>query len=143
MPNLYLQYQGSSWFTAKNNSCYEAGLERYKDIVFAFEVLEHLDNPYEAIIKIHKLLKKEGYFIGTTPYPFKKNIYADSTHRYILHPENWKKLFIEAGFSEVKLIPMSFLPFIWRLNKYINVRLPFYISLPSMISTCLLICKKK
>jgi 2-polyprenyl-3-methyl-5-hydroxy-6-metoxy-1,4-benzoquinol methylase len=112
------------------------------DYVFAFEVLEHLDIPKKSLSKIYSLLDKGGYFIGTTPYPFVKNIYADKTHQYVLHPENWKKLLIESGFKKIELYPMTFLPTVWRINKHFNIRIPFYFSYKHFISTCLIIAKK-
>ncbi|MEK7090988.1 MAG: class I SAM-dependent methyltransferase [Patescibacteria group bacterium] len=110
--------------------------------IFAFEVLEHLNDPFETIGKIHSLLDKTGVFVGTSPYPYLKNVFADRTHRYVLHPVNWTKLFIEAGFKHVSIYPMSFIPFIWRLNKHLNFRIPFYIPFNGFISTALIIASK-
>lgn len=115
--------------------------EAYK-YVFAFEVLEHLENPKNVIRKIHSLLGKRGVFIGTSPYPFAKNVYADETHTYVLHPENWKKLFLDNGFSAVETYPMSFLPFLWRVHRNLNVLLPFYFPIKHIISTSLIIARK-
>ncbi len=112
------------------------------DYIFAFEVLEHLDNPVSSLQKIHRLLKQDGTFIATTPYPFEKNILADKTHLYVLHPKNWERHFLNVGFTSVKVYPMSFLPFLWRVDKYFNFRIPFYVPLNGMISTCLFIAKK-
>ena len=112
------------------------------DRIFAFEVLEHLNNPLESIEKIHSLLNDKGIFIGTSPYPFLKNITGDKTHTFVLHPENWKRLFLNSGFREVEVIPMSFFPYIWRTHKLLNIRLPFYVSFPFFVSTTLIIAKK-
>ena len=112
------------------------------DYVCAFEVLEHFDDPIYSIKKINILLKKNGVFIGTTPYPFKKNIYADKTHNFVLHPDNWKRLFLNNGFKKVELYPMSFFPVLWRINKKLNLKIPFYVSFPFFISTTLIIAHK-
>lgn len=112
------------------------------DKIFAFEVLEHLENPIESISKIHSLLDKDGIFCGTSPYPFAKNVLADESHIYVLNPENWKRLFMQAGFKDVKLYPLSFLPVVWRVNKRFNIRIPFYVPFYGFISTCLIIAKK-
>lgn len=114
--------------------------QRY-DIVFAFEVLEHLLSPISSIEKISKLLKKGGLFIGTSPYPYKKNILADKTHRYVLHPENWRKIFLENGFNKVYLYPMTFIPYIWRFSKFVNIRIPFYLPFDHIVSTCLILAE--
>ncbi len=115
--------------------------EKYNKI-FAFEVLEHLENPLASIDKIYNLLKKDGIFCGTSPYPYYKNIVADKTHLSVLHPENWRHLFLLNGFKKVTLYPMSFFPYIWRVNKHLNYRIPFYVSFEGFISTCLIIAKK-
>lgn len=112
------------------------------DFIFAFEVLEHVDNPRKTIEKVRSLLKEKGTFIGTSPYPYPKNVYADDTHQYVLHPSNWEKLFKDSGFKSIETYPMSFVPFLWRLNKRINIRIPFYVPLPYFISTTLIIAKK-
>lgn len=114
---------------------------KYK-YIFAFEVLEHLENPSKMLKKISTLLESEGVLIATSPYPFKKNIYADKTHKYVLHPDNWKRLLIKSGFKDVETYPLSYFPFIWRLHEKLNIRLPFYCPLPHFISTSLIIAKK-
>ena len=88
------------------------------------------------------LLSPGGYFCGTTPYPYYKNIVGDKTHVSVLHPENWKRLFMQQKFRSLELYPMSFFPYIWRINKRFNIRLPFYFPLHGFISTCLIIAKK-
>lgn len=109
--------------------------------IFAFEVLEHLDDPVKVIQKIRSLLKKDGLFIGTSPYPYPKNIWGDSTHKYVLHPQNWKKIMEESGFHSVLLSPMTYLPYVWRIHPLLNIRFPFYIGARFFVSTCLFIAK--
>ena len=134
-------------FFPKSNFLYQS-FEDFKsntiyDRIFAFEVLEHLENPQACINKIYKKLSPSGIFIGTSPYPYPKNILGDKTHTYVLHPLNWKKLFREAGFSYVITQPMSFIPYIWRISPSLNIRLPFYISIKHFISTTLIIAYKE
>lgn len=112
------------------------------DYVFAFEVLEHLYNPFESIKQISKSLKRDGIFCGTSPYPFYKNVVPDKTHLFVLHPDNWKRLFLLSGFKEVELYSMTFLPFIWRINKKLNIRLPFYLPFGGFVSTTLIVARK-
>jgi SAM-dependent methyltransferase len=109
------------------------------DIIFAFEVLEHLENPNDCLNRIKSLLKPGGIFIGTSPFPFRKNVEADMTHLFVLHPLNWKRLFEIAGFQNTKVVPMSFFPVIWRVSKHLNFRLNFYIRFNHFISTALII----
>lgn len=107
------------------------------DYIFAFEVLEHVKNPIEVIEKIKKLLKSWWIFIGTSPYPFKKNVYADKTHRFCLTDQNWKKIFDDNWFN-TKVEPLSFIPYVWRISSKLNFRIPFYISIKHFISTTLI-----
>ncbi|MHA2019652.1 MAG: class I SAM-dependent methyltransferase [Promethearchaeota archaeon] len=118
-----------------------SGKEKF-DLIFAFEVLEHFENPLEEITNIYNLLNDKGIFIGTSPYPFKKNVLADETHLYVLHPLNWKRLFEMSGFSEVKIYPMTSLPYIWRINKKFNIIFPFYFPVKHFISTTLIVANR-
>ncbi len=129
--NRFLNYSLESFYTPKKF-----------DLVFAIEVLEHFDDPKTNIKKIHRLLSPEGVFIGTSPYPFRKNVFADKTHNFVLHPENWRRLFLEAGFKKVELYPMSFVPYFWRLNQRWNLVIPFYLPFKNLIATCLIIARK-
>ena len=113
------------------------------DYVLAFEVLEHVENPSAAILKCFQLLKNGGKFVGTSPFPFKKNVLADPTHLHVMHPLNWKTLFENQGFTVEKIVPMTYMPFIWRVKKEWNFRLPFYVRLPGFVSTCLIVAQKK
>ncbi len=124
-----------------NNDFNKINLNK-KSIIFAFEVLEHFENPLKAIKKIYSTLTDNGVFIGTTPYPFLKNIIADKTHLFVLHPKNWEILFKKAGFKRVNTYPLSFIPYLWRINKRLNIVLPFYVSLKSFVSTSLIIAYK-
>lgn len=111
------------------------------DVIMAFEVLEHIPKLKKALQNIRASLLPGGYFIGTSPYPYSKN-YLDRTHVFVANPNVWKKLFLENGFTQVKTLPMSFLPVVWRLSKMTNPVLPFYIPLPFFVSTTLIIAKK-
>lgn len=105
------------------------------DLIVAFEVLEHVDNPGEFVERIHQMLNPRGVFIGTTPFPFRKNVVSDATHISVLHPLNWERLFLNAGFKKVSSEPMTFLPGLWRLAPKMNVRIPLYVGLPKLVST--------
>lgn len=112
------------------------------DLIVAFEVLEHVENPGNVANKISKLLKPGGMFIGTTPYPFRRNIISDATHISVLHPENWRRVFNYGGFRQVQVFPMSYLPFLWRLHSKLNIRIPFFLPIRGLVSTSLIIAKK-
>lgn len=115
---------------------------RKHDLIVAFEVLEHVHNPSEIVAKIYRDLNKKGVFCGTTPFPFKKNIISDATHISVLHPDNWHRLFTDAGFKKVVTKPMSYPPLIWRIHPSLNFRIPFNVWLPGFVSTTLIYAEK-
>ena len=116
-------------------------LKKKFDVVLGLEVIEHVPDVQKALRVIHTALNDNGYFIGTTPYPFKKN-FIDKTHVNVKYPDEWREEFRKAGFSDVAVHPMSFLPFLWRINKRLNPVLPFYMSWPYFVSTSLIVAKK-
>jgi len=73
--------------------------ENVYDCVTAIEVLEHVPNPTETMMKIHKSLKKGGYVFVTTPF------FEDKERpQHLVHNMNVTKEFEHLGFS---LISMS------------------------------------
>jgi len=115
------------------------GNEKY-DKILAFEVLEHLNDISGSITNIRKRLKRNGYFIGTSPYPYPKNM-LDPTHVHVMYPNYWAKVFKEKGFDEVTVRPISCIPFLWKIHKIFHPILPFYIPFKYFISTTLIIAR--
>ncbi len=116
-------------------------LKKKVDMVVGFEVLEHVPDVEKAIKNIWNGLHKDGYFVGTSPYPFPKN-FKDPTHVNVKYPEQWVELFKKTGFSEVTIYPMSFMPYLWRIRPSLNVVMPFFNPWPTIVSTALIIAKK-
>lgn len=108
------------------------------DRIIAFEVLEHLHDLLKAAKNIRKGLRPHGYFIGTTPYPY-KHVIDMPTHVHVHGPDFWKDLFVKAGYSKVETMPMSLPPLLWRLNEKFNIIFPFYVPLYGWVSTTLII----
>lgn len=104
------------------------------DVIVGIEVLEHLEDLDVALSSIKKLLKPGGFFIGTTPYPYEKNM-SDPTHVNVHKPDYWVDLFKKHGFTDVSSRPLSCFPFLWHIHPSLNIVLPFYISLPYFVST--------
>lgn len=109
--------------------------------IFGFEVLEHIPHPAVALKNIWNALRPGGYFIGSTPYPFPKG-FSDPTHSSVNYPQEWRRLFLQNRFQRVMIRPMSFVPMLWRISKYLNPIIPFYIPFNNFVSTTLIIAQK-
>jgi len=120
----------------------EEGIQGNKkyDRILAFEVLEHLHNVPVAIANIKKHLNSKGYFIGTSPYPYPKNM-LDPTHVNVQYPDYWLKMFRNSGFVDVSVRPISCLPFLWKIHPILHPILPFYIPFKYFVSTSLIIAR--
>lgn len=112
------------------------------DKIYAFEVLEHLTNPLVDLEKIYDLLKPGGQFIGSTPYPFKRSISSDNTHLFVLHPDNWARLFEYVGFEVQMIRPATGLPFAYRFSSAFSIYFKIYVPLFPVVSTTLFSVKK-
>ena len=90
----------------------------YFDIVTSFEVIEHINNPHEEIVKFNYLLRKGGVLYITTPnfnsisrnllkekwniinFPEHLTYYTVKTLSNLLNKNDFKKIFIKTtGFS--------------------------------------------
>jgi len=54
--------------------------DNYFDIVYTHHCLEHLENPVEVILGVHRILKKGGYFLIRVPHVSYIDSRADLTH---------------------------------------------------------------
>jgi len=82
----------------------------YFDVVTAFEVLEHIINPFEVMSQIYHVLKDDGVFIMSTPNlsSFGRKIkgdkwygFSDPTHISLLSPEIWIEMISRCGFEVI------------------------------------------
>lgn len=111
-------------------------------LICAFEVLEHLIEPFAELARVASLLEGGGRFIATTPYPFRRAIDSDPTHLHVLHPKNWERLCLKSGFRSVTTRPMSFIPALWNVHARLNPVIPFYIPILAVVSTTLIIADR-
>lgn len=93
----------------------DEGLEMFEDeffdIVTLFDVIEHLLCPYKVLKEAHRVLKKNGKIIITTPNLnaiariWKRDRwhgFRDPTHLYLFTPSSIKFLVERAGFKVVR-----------------------------------------
>ena len=111
------------------------------DRILSFEVLEHVNKLKDTVSHIYSALRKGGYFVGSTPYPFKRNIEVP-THVNVHAPDYWKTLFRSSGFRSVATYPMSVPPLIWRIHPSLGFVVTKYIDLPMWVSSILIVAKK-
>lgn len=116
------------------------------DLIVAIEVLEHLPFPEKAIINIYKKLKKKGFFVCSTPFPYQRYLYSEKMlgHLNVKHPREWKSIFEKVGFKEkrLRIKPVFFLPFLYRFHRMLSLVLPFNFNLPFTNSTVFYIAQK-
>ncbi|MCX6706197.1 MAG: class I SAM-dependent methyltransferase [Candidatus Woesebacteria bacterium] len=116
-------------------------IDKKFDYIAAFEVLEHLRNPEAALKNIKQMLKEDGTLVFSTPFPTKRSL-ADPTHVNVHKVSWWLNLGKKAGFMKMKVIYATFVPFLYRISKYLSIGLPFKSDIPYVNSTCFMIFKK-
>lgn len=105
------------------------------DMIFAFEVMEHLQNPKKAMKNLKKMLRPGGLLIFTTPYLTKRTI-SDPTHISVNEPQYWVKLGKKLGFMNLKHKYATFIPFFYRYSSFFSIALPVKTDLPVIGYTC-------
>jgi len=87
------------------------------NIILSKHVVEHLENPYNAISEISRLLAKGGILILATPNlssllkPMKGKQwigYQDPTHISLKTPEEWRSLLEHGGMKIIKIFSDGF-----------------------------------
>lgn len=85
--------------------------DAFFDVVTMFDVIEHLEKPYNALREIHRLLKTNGIFVVTTPNVdslsrrIKKEKwigFSDKTHFTLYTVHSLKSVLNKSGFHVLK-----------------------------------------
>lgn len=84
-------------------SCFAGGSA---DEVYSFCVLEHLDNPYELLDEVVRVLKPEGQAFLRVPNLGTFSAHLDTTHRFLADLKIWKAM-MQGYFQEVKVVPLG------------------------------------
>ena len=111
-------------------------------LITAFEVLEHI--PYakllDTIRNIHAVLENGGVFIATTPS--RRSLINkgkhDPTHVTLGDTKLWYNLMKHVDWRELFVIPIHWIPILWRLTSH-----HIFLRVPEIFSTSLLICGEK
>ena len=95
------------------------------DLIVCFEVIEHLEDPLKAIKNLRAKLKPEGILICSTPNG-DNDVYFDPTHINVRTAKEWEKTFTQAGFKDVVLSQVTFIPYLYRRNIHLTLPFPIY-----------------
>lgn len=90
-------------------------VKRKFDLVFAFDVMEHINKTENAVKNLFDILNSDGTFIFCTPYPTKKHL-TDDFHTNMQYPNFYTNIFRQNGFKLISMQDVSFVPFVWRLK---------------------------
>lgn len=112
------------------------------DYIFAFEVLEHLQNPVQALKNMKRMLNRKGMLIFSTPYPTKETL-ADPMHINVNLPNYWLSVGKRLGFKTQNMRYASFIPFLYRFHHFFSRAIPFRINLPYINNTCFFFFERK
>lgn len=111
------------------------------DLIFGFEVIEHLPNPTKSLKNIRAALLPKGQVVFSTPFPY-DYVYTDPTHISVKSPGEWLRVFEDAGFSNIKMQPAVFLPVLYKISKHFSLALPFTVNSRYINSTLFIIAQK-
>lgn len=94
------------------------------DMVFAFDVMEHVADTGKAIESLGQLLADDGLFIFFTPYPLRKHL-TDPYHVNMQYPNYYTNIFRQRGFQLLQVQNVSFVPYFWRFGLSLFVKKVF------------------
>lgn len=69
------------------------------DGIFCYHVMEHLEDPENAVKEFHRVLKGRKVLIAEVPSRWDPNAYKDRTHKQFFTKETFSDLFEKSGFK--------------------------------------------
>lgn len=132
--------------THKNLKFKQLDIEKHKfkqkfDLIYSFEVIEHLGDLDTALENIYSMLKPNGVCICSTPYPY-SYVFIDKTHINVRHPLDWMRIFKKAHFKNINHKQIGFIPFLYRYSKNWHITIPFGIPTPYINSPVFIYAQK-
>jgi len=93
------------------------------DLVTCVDTLEHLECPEEAIANMYEKLRKEGFFVASTPNKdwWKRKIglhNEQETHSSVRTADEWEETLRALEWSELEVWALQTVPVIWRVLDY-------------------------
>ncbi|OGK39910.1 hypothetical protein A3A74_05500 [Candidatus Roizmanbacteria bacterium RIFCSPLOWO2_01_FULL_35_13] len=111
------------------------------DLVVAFDVIEHLENPKLGIKNAFRCLKKGGFIILSTCSDT-PGISTDPSHINIKSPSKWKEILTQAGFHDIIVKRATVVPYLYRFHWRFSIVLPFKTGSPYIISPVFIFARK-
>jgi 2-polyprenyl-3-methyl-5-hydroxy-6-metoxy-1,4-benzoquinol methylase len=93
------------------------------DLIVAFEVVEHLDDPEDALKSWRSLLRPGGWLAFTTPNRFgpAARHWRDPTHVNVRSSSGWRSALWESGpWTDVAIDAVQGIPYVWRWTNVIK-----------------------
>jgi len=123
----YSNYARGLGFTVYSKAVEDLGFEAEFDLAVTFHTLEHVFDPMSVLHAIHKLLKRNGVFMGEVPnqddWRLKifdnevvKRFHYDPFHYYYYSPQTLTNYLEKCGFSDITLRTVE------RYNSFIQLR---------------------
>jgi glycosyltransferase involved in cell wall biosynthesis len=85
------------------STCFASGVA---DEVYSFCVLEHLDNPYNLMDEVARILKPDGRAFLRVPNLGTFSSHLDTTHRFLADLKIWRGI-MEGYFERVRTVPLG------------------------------------
>lgn len=109
------------------------------DVIYMQHVIEHLDEPEKALIKLKSLLNPGGKLIVTCPNNWahitklvcqikRRKFCYDPTHVSEFNPLELSKIIRISGYNVLKIITMPLgIPFLYRISPSLHYSMPAYL----------------
>jgi SAM-dependent methyltransferase len=91
-------------------------VDGYFDAVLAKDILEHLDQPWQTVAEIFRVLRPGGVVVASLIMARPSRVWADYTHIRGFTRASARSLFEDAGFSVEDVWPMGPVPLSRRLG---------------------------
>jgi SAM-dependent methyltransferase len=113
-------------------------------LLLAFEVLEHIASPHDAVVELARVLRPGGLLVATTPNPAGDvlpgaNSGRDPTHVSVQEPYRWGMLLNATHLEVTHLRTVWQLPWAWRFSSAFALVLP----LPRIGPGCVIVGRKR
>lgn len=113
-------------------------LEGQYDVIYMQQVIEHIENPDKALIKLKSLLKSGGKLILTCPnhwayvsksisWLMNKKFCYDPTHVHEFNPKELVSIVEDSGFKKLKLLTRPGFPFVHSISVDLQYKMPMYL----------------